>query len=99
MASQVCSMNWNSPRADEVGALAFGSSADSAFAVASRWSKLAPVALAALRIVPAMAANGDFGLLGSTCMGPDIVIGRWPSGSVIGRGKVAAASREHEHLW
>jgi hypothetical protein len=34
--SQVCSMNWNSPLADELRARAFGSSADSLCAVARR---------------------------------------------------------------
>src|SRR5262245_21000710 len=47
-------MNWNSPRAEEVVAAAFGSKLDSIFAVASRYSKLAPVVDAACLIDPAI---------------------------------------------
>src|SRR5437588_9160872 len=47
-------MNWNSPRADEVVADAFGLKLDSLFAVASRYSKLAPVVEAACLIEPAI---------------------------------------------
>ena len=43
-------MNWNSPRADEVVAAAFGLKLDSILAVASRYSKLAPVLLEACLI-------------------------------------------------
>src|SRR6185295_18200550 len=50
-------MNWNSPRADEVLAAAFGLKLDSIFAVASRYSKLAPVAEAACLIEPAILAR------------------------------------------
>ena len=45
-------MNWNSPVADEVFALAFGLRFDSRIAVLSRYSKPAPVARAASRIAP-----------------------------------------------
>jgi hypothetical protein len=48
--SQVCSMNWNSPLADDVRALAAGLSELSRCAVRSRKSKSTPVALAALRM-------------------------------------------------
>jgi hypothetical protein len=44
MASQVVSMNWKRPRAEEVEALAVGSSADSRIAVRRRKSKGVPVA-------------------------------------------------------
>src|SRR6202163_3328988 len=47
-------MNWYSPRADEVEALAFGLKLDSIFAVASKYSKLVPVVLAACLIAPAI---------------------------------------------
>src|SRR3954470_10380941 len=47
-------MNWNSPRADEVPATAFGLKSDSILAVASRYSKLAPVVEAACLIEPAI---------------------------------------------
>src|SRR5437867_4074306 len=50
-------MNWNSPRADEVLAAAFGLKLDSIFAVASRYSKLAPVVEAACLIEPAIFAR------------------------------------------
>src|SRR5215207_2473603 len=50
-------MNWNSPRADEVVAAAFGLKLDSIFAVASRYSKLAPVVEAACLIEPAILAR------------------------------------------
>src|SRR6185312_1149132 len=50
-------MNWNSPRADEVLAAAFGLKLDSIFAVASRYSKLAPVVDAACLIEPAILAR------------------------------------------
>src|SRR6185503_13491104 len=50
-------MNWNSPRADEVVAAAFGLKLDSIFAVASRYSKLAPVVEAACLIEPAIRAR------------------------------------------
>src|SRR3954447_16751972 len=50
-------MNWNSPRADEVPAAAFGLKFDSIFAVASRYSKLAPVVEAACLIEPAILAR------------------------------------------
>src|ERR1700737_2538404 len=43
MASQVVSMNWKSPRADDVNALAVGSNADSRAAVRRRKSKEVPV--------------------------------------------------------
>src|SRR6476620_5061589 len=46
-------MNWKSPRADEVEAAAVGLKLDSIFAVASRYSKLVPVVLAACLIAPA----------------------------------------------
>ena len=45
-------MNWNSPVAEEVFALAFGLRFDSRSAVLSRYSKPAPVARAASRIAP-----------------------------------------------
>src|SRR2546421_12550083 len=45
-------MNWNSPVADEVFALAFGLRFDSRSAVLSRYSKPAPVTRAASRIAP-----------------------------------------------
>src|SRR5205085_4185222 len=45
-------MNWNSPVADEVLALAFGLRFDSRSAVLSRYSKPAPVTRAASRIAP-----------------------------------------------
>src|SRR5881227_1679556 len=45
-------MNWNSPVADEVLALAFGLRLDSRSAVLSRYSKPAPVTRAASRIAP-----------------------------------------------
>ena len=47
-------MNWNSPRADEVEAAAFGLKLDSILAVVSRYSKLAPVVDAACLIEPAI---------------------------------------------
>src|SRR5450432_2259032 len=47
-------MNWYSPRADEVEALAVGLKLDSIFAVASMYSKLVPVVLAACLIAPAI---------------------------------------------
>src|SRR4030088_215771 len=47
-------MNGKSPRADEVEALAVGLKLDSIFAVASRYSKLVPVVLAACLIAPAI---------------------------------------------
>src|SRR4029079_607429 len=47
----------NSPRADEVVAAAFGLKLDSIFAVASRYSKLAPVVDAACLIEPAIRAR------------------------------------------
>src|SRR3954463_8336368 len=47
-------MNWNSPRADEVVADAFGLKLDSILAVVSRYSKLAPVVEAACLIEPAI---------------------------------------------
>src|SRR3954447_13937568 len=50
-------MNWNSPRADEVPAAAFGLKFDSILAVASRYSKLAPVVEAACLIEPAIFAR------------------------------------------
>src|SRR3954447_4258846 len=50
-------MNWNSPRADEVPAAAFGLKFDSILAVASRYSKLAPVVEAACLIEPAIRAR------------------------------------------
>src|SRR3954463_1335335 len=50
-------MNWNSPRADEVDAAAFGLKLDSIFAVVSRYSKLAPVVEAACLIEPAIFAR------------------------------------------
>src|SRR3954467_2314549 len=50
-------MNWNSPRADEVPAAAFGLKLDSILAVASRYSKLAPVVEAACLIEPAILAR------------------------------------------
>src|SRR5215475_8567764 len=50
-------MNWNSPRADDVVAAAFGLKLDSIFAVASRYSKLVPVVEAACRIEPAIFAR------------------------------------------
>src|SRR3954470_9137378 len=50
-------MNWNSPRADEVPATAFGLKFDSILAVASRYSKLAPVVDAACLIEPAIRAR------------------------------------------
>ena len=46
-------MNWNSPVADELFALRLGLKFDSTLAVASRYSKLAPVACAARWIAPA----------------------------------------------
>src|SRR5450756_2490251 len=52
-------MNWNSPRADEVEAPAFGLKSDSIFAVASRYSKLVPVVLAACLIAPAIRARDE----------------------------------------
>src|SRR5256885_13057273 len=45
-------MNWNSPVAEEVLALALGLRFDSRSAVLSRYSKPAPVARAASRIAP-----------------------------------------------
>src|SRR5437667_12103108 len=45
-------MNWNSPVAEEVFALAFGLRFDSRSAVLSRYSKPAPVTRAASRIAP-----------------------------------------------
>ena len=45
-------MNWNRPLAEDVLALAWGLRFDSTRAVVSRYSKLAPVAEAALRIAP-----------------------------------------------
>src|ERR1041384_6339075 len=45
-------MNWNSPVADEVFALAFGLRLDSRSAVLSRYSTPAPVTRAASRIAP-----------------------------------------------
>src|SRR4051794_36954309 len=50
VASQVWSMNWNSPVAEDVFALASGLRLDSRMAVLSKYSKPAPVALAASRI-------------------------------------------------
>src|SRR6202163_417806 len=50
-------MNWYSPRADEVEALAVGLKLDSIFAVASIYSKLVPVVLAACLIAPAIRAR------------------------------------------
>src|SRR6202166_3802471 len=50
-------MNWNSPRADEVDAPAVGLKLDSIFAVASKYSKLVPVVLAACLIAPAIRAR------------------------------------------
>src|ERR1700688_4053733 len=47
-------MNWNSPRADEVDAPAVGLKLDSILAVASRYSKLVPVVLAACLMAPAI---------------------------------------------
>src|SRR6478752_6268859 len=47
-------MNWNSPRADEVEADAFGLKLDSILAVVSRYSKLVPVVEAACLIEPAI---------------------------------------------
>ena len=52
VASQVWSMNWNSPRADDVAAPACGLRPDSTCAVANRYWKLVPVACAAWRIAP-----------------------------------------------
>src|SRR5689334_25335228 len=52
VASQVWSMNWNSPVADDVFALALGLRFDSRRAVLSRYSKPAPVTRAASRIAP-----------------------------------------------
>ena len=49
-------MNWNSPVADELRAVTFGSKFDSTLAVASRYSKLAPLACAARWIAPATGA-------------------------------------------
>src|ERR1700684_4424264 len=46
-------MNWNSPCADEVEAPAVGLKSDSILAVASRYSKLVPVVVAACLIAPA----------------------------------------------
>src|SRR5947208_15953629 len=51
-------MNWKRPLAVEFFAEVAGSRLDSTLAVASRYSKLAPVARAALRMAPAMAAVG-----------------------------------------
>src|SRR3954465_12956514 len=50
-------MNWNSPRADEVPAAAFGLKFDSILAVVSRYSKLAPLVEAACLIEPAILAR------------------------------------------
>src|ERR1041384_325075 len=50
--SQVWSMNWNRPVAEEVFALALGLRLDSRSAVLSRYSKPAPVTRAASRIAP-----------------------------------------------
>src|SRR5436190_2647407 len=47
-------MNWKRPFADDVEAAAFGLKLDSILAVASRYSKLAPVLLAACLIEPAI---------------------------------------------
>src|SRR5258708_33853073 len=47
-------MNLKSPRAEDVEALALGLKLDSIFAVASRYSKLIPVVLAACLIAPAI---------------------------------------------
>ena len=47
-------MNWNSPRAVEVEAAAFGLKLDSILAVVSRYSKLAPEVDAACLIEPAI---------------------------------------------
>jgi hypothetical protein len=56
VASQVCSMNWNKPRADDVGAAAPGLNRDSTWAVATRYWKLVPVTRDAWRIAPVTAA-------------------------------------------
>src|SRR5262245_55643434 len=50
--SQVWSMNWYRPFAEEVDACADGLKLDSIFAVVSRYSKLVPVDWAAWRIAP-----------------------------------------------
>jgi hypothetical protein len=53
VSSQVWSINWYSPFADEVEACADGLKLDSIFAVVSRYSKLISVDCAAWRIAPA----------------------------------------------
>src|ERR1700722_1232225 len=50
-------MNWKSPCADDVEAPALGLKSDSILAVASRYSKLAPVVFAACLIAPATRAR------------------------------------------
>src|SRR6202035_2892993 len=50
-------MNWNSPCAEEVEAPAVGLKSDSILAVVSRYSKLAPLVLAACLIAPAIRAR------------------------------------------
>src|ERR1043165_1251452 len=56
VVSQVWSMNWKRPLADELDTEAVGLRPDSTWAVASRYWKLAPVCRAALRIAPMTAA-------------------------------------------
>ena len=54
-------MNWKSPPADEVEALAFGLKSDSILAVVSRYWKLVPVVVAACLMAPAIRAREEFG--------------------------------------
>src|SRR6266852_3621879 len=60
-------MNWNSPAADDERMVRLGSRSDSTLAVASRYSKLAPVAWAALRMAPVTGLEPT-GVLASTAM-------------------------------
>ena len=70
-------MNWNSPVADELLALRLGLKFDSTLAVASRYSKLAPVACAARWIAPATPdAGGLTPCCGAGCRTAGVGFGR-----------------------
>jgi hypothetical protein len=98
-------MNWNSPRADEVVAAAFGLKLDSIFAVASRYSKLAPVVEAACLIEPAILARAGSTPAAAVALAESIAMFPVPCSSrKLARALEALAISAHarprlRHLW